>query len=60
MRFVEFYFTPSDTDLDSVTGLVGQGRLRVAVDQVVPLGDAARAHELSETNHVKGKIVLTS
>lgn len=59
LRFVEFGFTPAGADLDRVTDLVERGSLRVAVDQVLPLEDAAKAHELSETNHVKGKIVLT-
>lgn len=59
LRFAEFSFTPSGTDLGSVTALVEQGRLRVVVDQALPLEHAAKAHELSETSHAKGKIVLT-
>jgi NADPH:quinone reductase-like Zn-dependent oxidoreductase len=35
------------------------GALRVLVAQTLPLEKAAKAHELSETGHVKGKIVLT-
>jgi len=35
------------------------GFLRVVLDQVLPLQEAAKAHELSETGRVKGKIVLT-
>ncbi|MFI9307217.1 NADP-dependent oxidoreductase [Streptomyces triculaminicus] len=59
VRFVEFGFTPSGIDLESVTDLVERGSLRVAVEHVLPLEDAAKAHELSETNRMKGKIVLT-
>ncbi|ARH89786.1 NADP-dependent oxidoreductase [Streptomyces sp. MOE7] len=59
VRFVEFGFTPSGIDLESVTNLVERGSLRVAVDHVLPLEDVAKAHELSETNRMKGKIVLT-
>ena len=40
-------------------GLAGQGRFRVPVAGVWPLEQAARAHELSETGHARGKIVLT-
>jgi NADPH:quinone reductase-like Zn-dependent oxidoreductase len=59
LRYVEFGFTPSGADLRDITGLVERGALRVAVEQVLPLEDAAKAHELSETGHVRGKIVLT-
>ncbi|MEV4108663.1 NADP-dependent oxidoreductase [Nonomuraea sp. NPDC049695] len=59
LRFVEFGFTPSTADLEAIAGLVRQGALRAAVETVLPLAQAARAHELSETGRVKGKIVLT-
>ncbi|UKY54644.1 NADP-dependent oxidoreductase [Streptomyces inhibens] len=57
--FVEFGFTPSGADLESIANLVERGSLHVAVNQVLPLEAAAKAHELSETNRVQGKIVLT-
>lgn len=59
LQFVEFGFSPSGTDLRSITELVESGSLQATVDQVLPLDQAAKAHELSETNRVKGKIVLT-
>ncbi|MCW2861450.1 MAG: NADPH:quinone reductase [Actinoallomurus sp.] len=59
LRYVEFGFTPSGPDLEEITGLVEDGALRVVVDQTLPLADAAKAHELSETGRVTGKIVLT-
>ena len=59
LRFVEFGFTPSGADLASIAALVERGSLHVAVDQVLPLEAAAKAHELSETNRVQGKIVLS-
>ena len=58
VRLVEFGYTPSGTDLDQITALVEDGSLRVAVERVLPLRDAALAHHLSETNRVRGKIVL--
>jgi aryl-alcohol dehydrogenase-like predicted oxidoreductase len=36
-----------------------RGALRVAVEHVVPLDQAARAHQLGERGHTRGKIVLT-
>lgn len=38
--------------------LVADGRLRVRIDRSFPLADAAKAQELSETGHARGKIVL--
>lgn len=58
LRFVEFKFQPSAADLEELAGLVESGVLRVVVDQVFPLEHAAKAHELSETGRVSGKIVL--
>jgi NADPH:quinone reductase-like Zn-dependent oxidoreductase len=38
--------------------LAGEGRLRVPVAAEFPLAEAAAAHELSESRHARGKIVL--
>jgi NADPH:quinone reductase-like Zn-dependent oxidoreductase len=35
-----------------------ENRLAVHLDEVLPLEEAARAHELSEAGHVRGKLVL--
>lgn len=59
LRYVEFGFIPSGADLESVTDLVEHGRLRVVVDRILPLEEAAGAHTLSESGRAKGKIVLT-
>ncbi|GGK77011.1 oxidoreductase [Sphaerisporangium melleum] len=40
--------------------LAGQGRLRVPVAAAFPLTEAAAAHELSETRHARGRIVLVN
>ncbi|MFF4616189.1 NADP-dependent oxidoreductase [Nonomuraea jabiensis] len=40
--------------------LAGQGRLRVPVAAAFPLTEAAAAHELSESRHSRGKIVLVN
>ncbi|WP_020666108.1 NADP-dependent oxidoreductase [Amycolatopsis nigrescens] len=40
--------------------LAGEGRLRVPVAAAFPLAEAAAAHELSESRHARGKIVLMS
>lgn len=38
--------------------LAGEGRLRVPVAAAFPLAEAPAAHELSESRHARGKIVL--
>ncbi len=58
IRYVEFGFTPSGEDLDQITDLVERGDLRVAVEQILPLDEVARAHSLIETGRVRGKLVL--
>ncbi|GAA1879922.1 NADP-dependent oxidoreductase [Actinomadura bangladeshensis] len=44
--------------LGIAVALAGEGRLRVPVAAAFPLTGAAAAHELSETRHARGKIVL--
>ncbi|MBB5867271.1 NADPH:quinone reductase-like Zn-dependent oxidoreductase [Allocatelliglobosispora scoriae] len=46
--------------LDIAVGLAEQGRLQVPVAAAFPLAEAAAAHELSETRHARGKIVLVN
>ncbi|MDX3227531.1 NADP-dependent oxidoreductase [Streptomyces sp. ME19-01-6] len=58
-RYVEFGFTASGADLREIGALVERGVLRVAVEEVLPLQEVAKAHELSESGRVTGKIVLT-
>ncbi|OUC98254.1 zinc-binding dehydrogenase [Streptomyces swartbergensis] len=38
--------------------LAADGRLRVRIDQSCPLADAAEAHELSDSGHPRGKLIL--
>jgi NADPH2:quinone reductase len=38
--------------------LIEQGLLKVHLDRVLPLEDAAEAHRLIEAGHATGKIVL--
>lgn len=44
--------------LDECSRLCDAGKLNIYVSQVVPLREAARAHELVESGHTRGKIVL--
>jgi NADPH:quinone reductase-like Zn-dependent oxidoreductase len=44
--------------LEAAVRLANEGRLRIPVAGAFPFADAAAAHELSETGHARGKIVL--
>lgn len=59
VRFDEFYVVPSGTDLAEIATLADAGSLRVSIAEVLPLAQAAKAHELSESGRVRGKLVLT-
>ena len=43
---------------DIVARLADAGQVRPEIAAVFPLRDAAKAHQMSETEHVRGKIVL--
>src|SRR5678816_4367998 len=44
--------------LAEIAKLVEAGAIKPTIDRVLPLGEAAEAHRLSETNRARGKIVL--
>ncbi len=52
------FVRPDGDLLEELAGLVDDGRLVVDLHGVLPLEEAARAHELSEAGHVHGKLVL--
>ena len=41
-----------------IAALMAEGKLKVTIDQVLPLAQAAKAQEISEAGHVRGKLVL--
>ncbi len=49
---------PDGHGLEALAGLVGTGALRVEIDTVLPLDQAAKAHEIGERGRTRGKIVL--
>jgi NADPH:quinone reductase-like Zn-dependent oxidoreductase len=50
---------PDLASLKAIAALVEEGRLRAEIDTVLPLEQAAKAHERGETGRTTGKIVLT-
>ena len=53
------FVSPSGDQLRALGAWADAGKLRVHIAQVLPLDQAARAHELLESRHTCGKIVLT-
>jgi NADPH:quinone reductase-like Zn-dependent oxidoreductase len=52
------FVRPDGEQLEELAALADDGRLLVDIAEVLPLENAARAHELSEAGHVRGKLVL--
>jgi len=52
------WMAPNGPELTEIAALVDTGILKPIVETVLPLASARRAHELSQTGHARGKIVL--
>jgi NADPH:quinone reductase-like Zn-dependent oxidoreductase len=49
---------PSGAQLAEIAKIIGSGKLAPIIDRILPLSEARRAHELSQSGHTRGKIVL--
>jgi len=58
IRFEFVFVAPHAKELSEIGQMVEQGRLKVHLEEALPLEAAAKAHELSESRHTRGKIVL--
>jgi NADPH:quinone reductase-like Zn-dependent oxidoreductase len=52
------FVRPQAADLAELSRQVEAGAIRIEIQQVFPLSDAAKAHEVSQGGHVRGKLVL--
>ncbi|MDP9862306.1 MULTISPECIES: NADP-dependent oxidoreductase [Streptosporangium] len=50
---------PDHAGMKAIAALVEAGQLRAEIDTVLPLEQAAKAHEIGESGRTAGKIVLT-
>jgi NADPH:quinone reductase-like Zn-dependent oxidoreductase len=67
-RTIEANFLPSPVEeakekprilvIDDNRKIIDSGKLAPVIDRILPLSEARRAHELSQTGHTHGKIVL--
>jgi NADPH:quinone reductase-like Zn-dependent oxidoreductase len=51
--------SPDPAELAQIAALVESGDVHVEIAATIPLAEAPRAHELSESGHTRGKIILT-
>lgn len=51
--------SPNAEQLGRLARLVADGDVRVEIAELIPLTEVGRAHELSESGHTRGKIILT-
>ncbi|MFF4952037.1 NADP-dependent oxidoreductase [Streptomyces chattanoogensis] len=58
-RFAGIFVEPDRAALEAIAELVDAGRIRPYVEATFPLEEAGKAHELVDSKHVQGKIVLT-
>jgi NADPH:quinone reductase-like Zn-dependent oxidoreductase len=49
---------PNGNELAEIAALINSDNLKVVLDRIMPLSEARRAHELSQSGHARGKIVL--
>lgn len=51
--------SPSPEQLSRIAELVAAGNIHVEIAQVLTLSEVRQAHELSESGHTRGKIIIT-
>lgn len=58
VRGRSFFARPNGSQLATIAELIHAGYVKPHVESILPLSEARRAHEMSESGHVRGKIVL--
>jgi NADPH:quinone reductase-like Zn-dependent oxidoreductase len=49
---------PNGQELAEIAKIIDAGKLTRVIDRILPLSEARRAHELRQSGHTRGKIVL--
>jgi NADPH:quinone reductase-like Zn-dependent oxidoreductase len=58
VRAAGVFVQPNQPQLQELANLADSGKLRPIIEAVLPLAEAAQAHEMNQTEHTVGKIVL--
>ncbi len=56
---IAYYSIGNGAKLAEIGGLIEKGLIKIIIDRTFPLEKVKEAHQLSETHHAKGKIILT-
>src|SRR5258708_34677454 len=57
-RLLFTHVKPCGGELEKISALIEAGKLRPVIEKVFPLEQIAEAHRVSETGHVRGKLVV--
>jgi NADPH:quinone reductase-like Zn-dependent oxidoreductase len=60
LRFSGVAVEPDRIGLERLAELIDAGKIRPYVDQTLPLTEVAKAHQLVEGGHTRGKLVMTT
>src|SRR5437588_2729683 len=58
LRAANIGAAPNGEQLAEIAKIIDSGKLAPIIDRILPLSEARRAHELSQSGHIHGKIVL--
>jgi NADPH:quinone reductase-like Zn-dependent oxidoreductase len=58
VRGIRLGARPNGQELAEIAKLIDAGKLAPVINRILPLSEARRAHELSQSDHTHGKIVL--
>jgi NADPH:quinone reductase-like Zn-dependent oxidoreductase len=58
VRAQTFLTTPDGKELAQIAAIIDEKQIKPIVTTVLPLKEAKKAHEMNETRHTRGKIVL--
>ncbi|SRR5579883_248717 len=58
VRAAGVFVQPNRAELEEIGVLVDAGKVKPVIEAVLPLKDARRAHEMNQTLHTRGKLVL--
>ncbi|WP_197060090.1 NADP-dependent oxidoreductase [Sporocytophaga myxococcoides] len=59
VKTIGYYSIGNGAKLAEIGGLIEKGLIKIIIDRTFPLENVREAHQLSETHHAKGKIILT-
>jgi NADPH:quinone reductase-like Zn-dependent oxidoreductase len=58
IRAMHYMATPNAGQLEEIARLIDAGKVKVVIDAIYPLEQAAKAHQHMEHDHIHGKVVL--